>query len=394
MTRASVWSVLVMCSATPYRCGGESDDAAWTFAFVVAADCPAPTETRRGLDAVARQVVQLGPRLPQHNVVVLHSPATSAPPCLTTVRRGAPSVRILDRDPRAPMTALIDTLTSCPARRRALFFVGHTEEEVGAREPPRLGLPIAISALAEWAEAPGVKPFDLALLHCCYSGRIETIVRLASSARWLAVSANWIHPQDIDYRIMGSAVTTDDGRALARRLIAAPGGRPEEPQLLIIDTDGGSLGTFLNGLNSLTDALRRGVESGSLDPLEIGHLHQPVERSLMDRVDLTSLLDYAASAHWLPREAGEWALTAGRALRGLAAVPSPRPDTHGSTQPVITIGFPWHEPLDERTWQAYLKTPFANACGWPQLVADAKRLASRRDRLFLGWELERTMVGQ
>ena len=394
MIRASVWSVLVMCLGTPCRRGSASDEASWTFAFAVAADCPAPTETRRGLDAVARQVVQLGRRLPQHNLVVLHSPATPDPPYLAVTRRGVPSVRALGsgslRDPRRAMAALTDALRSCPARRRALFLVGHTEEEARDRAPNRLGLPLAISAIAEWARVTSVEPFDLVLLHCCYSARIETIVSLAPSARWLAMSERWIHPHDLDYRVLGNAVASDDGRALAHRLFPAL----KRPQLLVINADDGPLSTFLSGLNSLTDVLRRGVESGALDPLEIGHLHEPIEGSLVDRVDLTALLDYAASAHWLPREARAWALTAGKALRVLVAPPSSTSGVHGSTQPVITVSFPWHEPRGGEAWKTHLTTPFASACGWPRLVADAKHLASRREGLFLGWELERALAGQ
>ena len=398
MMRVSVWSVLAMCSATPCRCGGESDDASWTFAFVVAADCPAPTETRRGLDAVARQVVQLGRRLSQHNVVLLHSPATSAPPYLTVTRRGMPSVRSLGngslRDPRASVRALTDALKLCPARHRAFFFVGHTEEDARDRAPNRLGLPLVISALAEWARTTSVEPFDLVLLHCCYSARIETIMRLAPSARWLAVSESWIHPQDLDYRVLRHAVDTDDGHALAQRLIPTPGRRPERPQFLVFRADRERLSTFHNGLNSFADVLRRAVQLGSLDPLEIGHLHEPVEGSLVGRVDVTALLGYASNAHWLPREARESALAAGKALRDLVALPKPETAIAKNTQPVITVGFPWHEPHGSEAWQAYRMTPFAGTCRWPQFVADAKRLANRQGGLFMGWELERALIGR
>ena len=398
MMRPAIWSVLALCSAAPCCRGGESKEASWTFVFVVAADCPAPTETRRGLDAVARQAVQLGRRLLRHNVIVLHSPATSAPVCLTTTRRGVPHVRTFgsgpSRDPRAALAALTDASRSCPAKRRAFFFVGHTEEDVRDRASNRLGLPLTISALAEAARTAGAGPFDLVLLHCCYSARIETIVRVAPSTRWMAVSAGWIHPQDLDYRALEHAVQTDDGCGLAERLLPADGGTRRQPQLLVIDADAGRLGAFLSELNSLTDLLRRAVESRSLDPLEIGLLHVPVERSLEGRVDLTALLDYATGAHWVPQAARERASTAGRALRALVAQPRPRSGLPGTTQPVITIGFPWHEPIDGDAWQACVVTPLASVCRWPQLVADAKRRAGRRDGLFLGWTLERALAGQ
>ena len=398
--------LLVLCPPALEAAPGAAERRAWTFVFVVAADTPAPTETRRGLDAVAREARELAQRLTAHSFIIVHAPSDSARPYLAAVRGRASEVHTFQRTEGPSVSAFLDALKSCPSQRRALFFVGHSDVPAGRDSSApeglsRLGMPFVRSGLAAWVEREPREPFDLVVLHCCYSARIETILALSSHVRWLVASETWIQPQALDYAALAQASEKDTGRGLAEKLIAAASTpspcRDRGAHLVLVNADGPRLRKFLTEFDSFARVLRRAIRAGHLSPREFGDLHEPAGRGLADpgaaqatRSDLLSLLAYAGRAHWLPKDARVHARAALAALAPLVAKGRARGQSPQGEQCLVTVGFP--SGLAAARWEEYLGARFAQACAWPQLVATANRLALKREPLFLGWGLERELI--
>lgn len=404
--RSTAWTMAVVCTAALGARPDPEPSAPWTFLFVVAAHTPGATQTRRGLDAVARHAHELAQRLPSHNFVILHSPSDSTAPRLTVVKQGRATRQPIDTTTGQGLPALLGALESCPARRRALLYVGHSDSEVGPAPTTgetrmRLGMPFALEAIAAWVERGSGPAFDLVVLHCCESARIETILPMSPYARCLVASEARIQPQSLDYRALAAAGPHDTGRDLAGKLLTAAAradAQRADVPFVIVTLDEPRLKTFLAEFNAFARAVHAAIGSGGLDAREFGDLYEPVGRGAHTpgarqpgRANLLDLLAYAGRAHWVPRAARTPALSARAALAPLVE-PCPGPGRGEGREGLVTVCFPWRATRPAAGLRLYGQARFAQDCAWPRLVAMAHRLARTDPSPFLGWDLERALL--
>ena len=356
----------------PCACPGAEASPGWTFVFVIAADTPAPTETRQALDAVARTVARVARQTPAHRFVVLHEPSdgSSAYALLT---RGPKETRRDLRDGVAAVDALRAAADGGAGCRRAFLFVGHSlPMHAGAPTGSVLRLD-RLGSLLDAAGA-GAPAFELVVLHCCHSARIETVLGLLGRTRTVVACSGRVQPQALDYGVLTNAASRDTGASLARRLAAAAG--PMRRALVVVETDAERLRGFSTHLDAFAESLLLAMQTGRLHASEFGDLYEPSASGMPDRVDLLPLLCYASQAHWLPAKSRQHARRAADALRPQLSLAADR----------LTLHFPWRGRLAARHDKAGLASP------WPRLVLAARERSQLPAPPFLGWPLERELL--